>query len=210
VRSGGITGNFTSARQYYAMNGGFLVGPSVNLWYEDLSGLNLTGQNLWGAQLSYANFTGANLTNANLASGLTQNTNFNGANLDRTSLIGTILTGAKFNSTSLATAKLGGMLRSGSLVGSPVMPSGYRMVAGWVVGPNVSLWQADLSNQDLTGINLTNTSAFQTNLTNTVLNNATVTNADLRAIFSNTTGTGLVGNPAKITSGRSVVAGVLS
>ena len=81
VRSGGITGAFTTARQYYAVNSGLIVGPSVNLWNEDLSGQDLSGQDLsglnltnvkaYGANFSNANVTGANVTGADLRATLT-------------------------------------------------------------------------------------------------------------------------------------------
>lgn len=202
VRSGGITGAFTTARQYYAVNSGFIVGPSVNLWNEDLSGLNLAGQNFWSAQLSGTNFSNANLTNANLSFSLTQATNFSNATMSLVNLRGTIMTGANFTGTSLSNAKIGDQIRSGSVTGTPTLPAGFVWRNGHMVGANMNLWQADLSGQDLSGLNLTNVKAYGANFSNANLTGANVTGADLRATFTGAAATSLVGNPGKLNAGH--------
>lgn len=210
VRSGGLIGTFATARQYYTVIGGYLIGPSVNLWNEDLSGFDLSGQNLWGAQLSGANFTGANLTNANLAAGLTQSTIFTNANLDRTNLRGTIATGANFTGTSLATAKLGTQMRTGSLVGSPAMPAGFRLVNGSIAGPNVSLWRANLVGGNLAGLDLTNTKLYEADLSGANLAGSTVTGADFgQATLTGVTGA-VTGTPLRLPAGWRIQGGAFT
>lgn len=202
ARSGNVTGSFANARQYYQMVGGYLVGPSVNLWNEDLSGLNLSNANLWGAQLSGANLSNANLTNANLALGLTQSTNFSNANLSRVNLAGTVMTGANFTGTSLTTARLGSQMRSGSVTGTPALPSGFVWRNGHLVGPNVNLWRANLAGANLAGVDLSNTRLFEANLSGANLNGANVTGADMRATLSSASASNLVGNPVKLPNGH--------
>jgi uncharacterized protein YjbI with pentapeptide repeats len=202
VRSGGVTGSFTTARQYYAVNGGFIVGPSVNLWNENLSGMNLAGQNFWGAQLSGANFSNANLTNANLSFGLTQATNFSNATMSLVNLNGTIMTGANFTGTSLSNAKIGSQIRSGNVTGTPALPAGFVWRNGHLVGANMNLWQANLAGQDLSNLNLTNVRAYEANLAGANLNGANVTGADLRATLTGASASNLVGNPGKLSAGH--------
>ena len=202
VRSGGVTGSFTTSRQYYQMVGGFLIGPSVNLWNENLSGFNLTNANLWGAQLSGTNFSNANLTNANLSFGLTQATNFSNATLSKVNLNGTVMTGANFTGTSLSNAKVGSQLRSGNVTGTPALPAGFVWRNGHMVGANMNLWQANLAGQDLSGLNLTNVRAYEANFAGANLNGANVTGADMRASFAGASANGLVGNPSKLPNGH--------
>ena len=209
VRSGGVTGTFTTARQYYQMINGFLIGPSVNLWNEDLSGMNLTNVNLWGAQLSGANFSNANLTNANLSFGLTQATNFSNATMTKVNFNGTVMTGANLTGTSLSTARVGSQLRSGNVTGTPALPAGFVWRNGHMVGANMNLWQANLSGQDLSGLNLTNVRAYEANFSNANLNGANVTGADLRATLTGASANGLTGNPSKLPNGHFMAGGNL-
>jgi len=202
VRSGGVTGSFATARQYYQMVGGYLIGPSVNLWNENLSGLNLTNANLWGAQLSGANFSGANLTNANLSFGLTQSTNFSNANMGRVNLAATVMTGANLSGTSLSNARLGSQMRSGGVTGTPALPSGFVWRNGHVVGPDVNLWRANLAGANLSGLNLTSSRFFEANLAGANLNGANVTGADLRATLAGSSASNLVGNPQRLPNGH--------
>ena len=202
VRSGGVTGSFATARQYYQVINGFIVGPSVNLWNEDLSGLNLTNVNLWDAQLSGTNFSNANLTNANLSFGLTQATNFTNATMSRANLRGTIMTGANFTGTSLANVKIGDQIRSGNVTGTPTLPAGFVWRNGHLVGANMNLWRADLSGQDLSNLDLTNVRAYEANLAGANLNGANVTGADLRATMTGASASNLVGNPGKLSAGH--------
>ena len=209
VRSGNVTGSFATARQYYQMVGGYLIGPSVNLWNENLSGLNLSGVNLWGAQLSGANFSNANLNNANLSFGLTQTTNFSNATMSRVNLSGTIMTGANLTGTSLSNARFGSQMRSGGVTGTPALPSGFVWRNGHVVGPDVNLWRANLAGANLSGVNLTNSRFFEANLSGANLNGANVTGADLRGTLAGASATGLTGNPSRLPNGHFMSGGNL-
>ena len=139
---------------------------NVNFNNANLRGANLRGANLRGARFNLTNLTNTNLTNSILI-GVSSNgisgrpilpnnykllngfilgpgvdlTNANLVNLD---LTGVNLTGANFNN-----------LRSVGIRGTPTMP-GYFIINGHIVGPNVNLNNANLENQDLSGISLVN------------------------------------------------------
>ena len=166
VKSGSIIGNPTLPTNYTLLNG-YIIGPNVNL-----SNVNLTSQNLTNANFTGANLTGANLTSATLigvisgsitgtptlsasysiingyilgpsvnlsskdlsnmnllASNLT-NVNLNSANIDNTDFSNTTLTGVK----------------SGSVIGTPILPNNYYIIKGCIVGSNVDLTGAVLTN----------------------------------------------------------------
>ena len=82
---------------------------------------------------------------------------------------------------------------SGAIIGNPVLPPGWRLVTGYLVGPGASLSSANLSGTDLTGIDLTRTALTNAdlsgaNLTATNLTDAALTGADVTgAVWSNTT-----------------------
>lgn len=163
------------------------------------SGCDLTGANLAGAPLQNANFSNANLTNANLAgaalgsatltsanlTGATvtsaetfdidltdatlTNADFSGSNLASDALTGANLVGADLGNTDLVA------VTSGSVTGTPaVLPAKFEIVAGFLIGPNVSL-----SSADLTGADLSNLDLFGVDLRNATLTGANLTDADL-------------------------------
>ena len=62
----GITGTPFGLPSNFQFVNGFLIGPGVNLYSADLTGIDLTGADLTGAFLRFVNFTDANLTGADL------------------------------------------------------------------------------------------------------------------------------------------------
>ena len=96
----------------------------------NLSNADMTESIFYGAYMPNANFTGANLLGANLASSNLNNANFTGANL--TGVI------------------------SGGITGTPsVLPAGWIISGGYLIGPGANLRGANLSGVDLTGADLT-------------------------------------------------------
>jgi len=82
----------------------------ANLFWADLSGANLSGTDLFGADLSRADLTGANLTGANLSGA-----DLSGANLFRANLSGADLSGANLSEANLSGADLFGANLSGAI-----------------------------------------------------------------------------------------------
>ena len=66
VISGSITGSPANLPADWALIGGYLMGPGVDLTNIDLTGLDLTGINLTGAHLDGVDLTGVTLTGATL------------------------------------------------------------------------------------------------------------------------------------------------
>ena len=134
----------------------------------DLSGTSLTGANLTKATLTGANLNGSDLSKANLtgvvAGGITgtptslpsswalhggyfigPGADLTGANLGGANLGGIDLTGATLTGVS-----------SGGITGTPIgLPSGWKLLGGYLVGPGANLSNADLTGLDLTGATLT-------------------------------------------------------
>jgi uncharacterized protein YjbI with pentapeptide repeats len=179
-----------------------------NLANANLAGANLTNANLnntifTGATLTNANLTGANLTNANLStSGLSgadladtnltlanlENANLTGANLTIADLTGSYLYEANLADTDLTNTDVNSSLQdasSGGITGTPsVLPTGFSLVGGYLIGPDADLYLAnltglDLSNADLAGANLYAATLSYANLTDADMSSASLALASL-------------------------------
>ena len=168
--------------------------PGANLTDANLVGTNLTDSNLSGANLTRANLTGANLTRTNFSgatgTGLRSfstlaaaspganltDANLTDANLTDANLTGADLTGAELSGADLTGADLTGADLtdvSGSFVGTPIsLPADFRVVNGYLVGPNADLSGADLTGADLTGADLTGADLTNANLSGAKLTGA--------------------------------------
>lgn len=200
----------------YQLVKGRLVGPWVDLTNADLTGEDLSGANLANAVLRYANLTGTTLTGAYLAdadltgavsggvvgqpalpAGWTVVNGYlvgPGTNLTGADLSGGALTGANLTAATLLGTTLTGVA-SGNVTGNPVLPTGWRLINGYLVGPGANLTGAQLGGCDLTGADLAGAT-----LTNAVLAGATLT--DVLA-------TGIVGVPQSVSLPWAVFNGAL-
>ena len=88
----------------------------------------------------------ANLSNADLFFANLENADLFGANLSNA-----VLTVANLTNANLTNADLTGVI-SGNIIGTPTLPTGYKMVNGYIVGPSVDLTNADLTGATLTGV----------------------------------------------------------
>jgi uncharacterized protein YjbI with pentapeptide repeats len=192
VKSGNITGNPLSLPNDYKLIKGYIVGPDVNLTDANLTGANLTDANLTDANLTGANLknvdlinanlknvdlTGATLTGATLTGVDLTDANLTGVNLKNVDLTGATLTGATLTGVDLTGVDLTGMdltnVKSGSITGNPLsLPNDYKMIKGYIVGPDVNLTGANLTGADLTDVDLTGA-----NLTGADLTGADLTGA---------------------------------
>lgn len=167
----------------------------ANLKDAQLSGANLFRTDLEGAQMSGANLNdvisgslkGIPILPAdwNLVSGYLvgpnadlKNAQFSGANLFDSDLLNAQMSGANLTSVT-----------SGSVTGTPVLPIGWKLIDGYLIGPgaylnNAMLAGARLSHVDLAGANLiraqlSNASLIGANLSGATLNGADLSAADL-------------------------------
>ena len=160
----------------------------------NLIGANLSGAALDQAALDTANLTNANLSNATLTSADLDWANLTGANLTGASLHGAYLLWAFLTNSVLDQADLSGTnltgLTSGGITGSPaLLPTGFSLADGYLIGPNVNMADANLSGislpgSDLSGASLKNADLsgadlIGDNFTNTDLTSADFTSADL-------------------------------
>ncbi len=162
------------------------------------SGGDFTGADLSGKSLLNCNFGGANLTNADLHDADLRGATFSGATVEHADLSGARLDGASFFTTDLVGANLAGAavsrtnlkaanvqgvdfgssaltgIRSGDLVGSPaVLPAGYSLFDGYLLGPGADVSNADFTGLDLSGRDLSAMTATNTNFTNATLTGTT-------------------------------------
>ena len=121
-------------------------------------------------------------------------------------LSGARLTGANLSGVNMSAATLDGVI-SGGITGNPVLPPGWALIRGYLIGPGAnlsgaSLDGADLSRggffgpTDLTGANLRDAHLAGANLTTVFLNGADITGADLTGAKWNFTmcPNGVIGN----------------
>ncbi len=155
-----------------------VIESGANLRRCDLSDADLAGANLQGAVLFGANLTGADLTNANLGGG----TNLNDANLTGADLTGASLGAADLGGATITDADFTGVndsaLVSGGLVGDPAaLPADAQIIAGYWLAPGVWLFEAELSGQDLTGVDINGADLFRANLSGAILVDANLAGA---------------------------------
>jgi uncharacterized protein YjbI with pentapeptide repeats len=143
--------------------GGYYIGPGADLSGADLSGAILDSADLSGADLSGAYLLFTHLRDADLSGVLLNGADLTITKLGGANLIGADLTGAILRHTNLEGAILD-EVKSGNIDGTPTLPSGYQMVSGFIVGPNVNLTSADLSGVDLSDTDLTGANLIDANL----------------------------------------------
>jgi len=142
VKSGNVAGSPTLPPGWL-LKSGFLIGPGVDLGQVDLRQDNLTGvtsgevtgnpllQTGWKLINGYILGPRATLGNADL-----HDQTLLGINLDQTDLSGVDLRGVK----------------SGEILGSPILPAGWSVRGGYLIGPGANLSDADLRNANLSGV----------------------------------------------------------
>jgi uncharacterized protein YjbI with pentapeptide repeats len=183
VVAAGVVGTPASLPTGWTLTRGYLLGPTVNLANDDLTGVNLANLNLTGANLSNATLTGVTLTNTTLAS----------ANLSGVTS-GTVV-------GTPASLPSGWVVAGGYLVGPTAVLSNASLVGLDLRGVNlagVNFFSADLTNANLTGDNLTGATLSYTTIDGTQLANTTLTG--LITAW-------LVGTPASLPSGWQLMSG---
>lgn len=167
---------------------------SAPMTQDDLSGANLTGADLDSADVDTVNFTGADLHEATLTSADLDTANLTNADLSAADLSGAflndaVLTGADVDGTNLSGTSLD-PITSGGLTGDPaLMPTGFTLDNGYLIGPGSILNGADLSGlnldhldldgDSLAGANLDDASLAGVDVQNGSFANATLINANL-------------------------------
>ncbi len=167
VTSGGIKGTPIALPPKWSLVGGFLLGPTANLEYSNFKNLNLGETDLSNARLAGIKSIGIS-GNPNLPFGwqilngfLTcqcELLNFSDMNLGSADL-------------SLLELSKTGVL-SGRTYGTPVLPDGWKLAKGYLIGPKAMLWAADLSGLDLSNQDFTGADISDVNFTDSNLQNA--------------------------------------
>ena len=124
--------------QDYKLVNGYIIGPYVNLNGIDLRDIDLTNSNLKGAVFEKSDFTNVNFTNVNLVNTTLNNSSFYDSILDNADL-----TGANLRD-----------IQSSNISGQPILPQDYKLINKIIIGPYVSLEEANLEGADLRNSNL--------------------------------------------------------
>ena len=184
IKSGGITTTPAALPSGWAVGGGYLMGPGVNLSYIDLSNVVFPAADLTGAD-----FQGDNLSNDDL----TAVTSFDGTNLQNVDFYGADIQGVDFSTNDFTGIKSGGITTTPA-----ALPSGWAVGGGFLMGPGVNLsyltspdlsgvvfpaadlTNADFQGDDLSGATLTSATTFSgTNFDNVDFSEADLAGADL-------------------------------
>ncbi|MEI8050728.1 MAG: pentapeptide repeat-containing protein, partial [Actinomycetes bacterium] len=223
VVSGSITGTPASLPTGWSLVAGYLVGASASLRSAVLTGATLSSQDLSNADLTSAKLGGTTLTD----------TNFTGATLTNATLTGATVTRALFSGVTAIGLSSGGLIGTPTslpkdwvLIGGYLLGPTANLASAMLNGLNLksadlfaaNLTGAKLIGADLTGVNLGSANLINANLTNAVLigadlqgakmKGATVAGAQLDgATLSGVTSSNLVGTPASLPAGWSIVNG---
>jgi len=209
VTSSGNSGIPASLPSGVKMANGYLVGPGANLWGANLAAADLSGVNLWKANLANAILANSTLRGSNLAAANLTNTDLSGADLRFSNMKGAVLTGANVSDADMRRAIVGDSLRSGGLRGFPTLPQGYVLRNGYLIGPGVSLWRANLAGVDLSGVSLAYVNAQEADFSEAILTNNNVDGANLAATFTDAVTIGWLGTPSRLPTGHLFANGKL-
>jgi uncharacterized protein YjbI with pentapeptide repeats len=200
VSSGSLTGEPAALPANWTMLGGYLLGPTANLYQADLSGLNFGDADLEQASLQDAKLANVNLGTADMSQ----------ANLD-------------------------GVTSGGVVPNLGVLPGGWSVENGFIIGPGanldgenlagfifkgeylagIQLASADLENADFSSASLAGADLSSADLTGADLTDGSLTAAELGgANFSGVSLTGMVsgqisGTPLNLPSPWQLLDGYL-
>jgi uncharacterized protein YjbI with pentapeptide repeats len=164
----------------YTLQRGYILGPYVDLSNVNLDNINLVGINLENAifkSLKSSQILGKPILSKDysLFNGyiLGPNVDLRGANLQYGDLSNIDLNGALLDH-----------VKSKDIVGIPILPKDYKMVNGFIMGPNVNLGGLTSNSLNLSGVNLIGANLSFSQIYNTDLSGANLTGADINNISS--------------------------
>ena len=189
---------------------GIYFGPGIDLSNQDfqefdlsnanLRGVNFTDADLSNSNLEFADCTDAIFTAANLSGASFIEANLTGSNLENTNLQGAILSAANLKDCDISGANLESAnllganlinVKGRNLSGNAIVPYGYLVINGYLVGPSVNLSHADLEETDFRNMDLNGAAFYEaklsgSNFAGANLNGATFISAELsNVLFSN-------------------------
>jgi len=150
---------------------------NADLVNANLDNTNLTKAVLANADLGLATLFNAILTNANLTSASLAIANLTNAGLTNANLTNANLAQAKLGNAKLTGAILTGITSGGTTGIHVVLPTNWRLVKGYLIGPAANLSGVDLSNTNLTNADMSNAILTGANLTSAILNNVNLSGA---------------------------------
>lgn len=215
VNASGLIGTPASLPSGWRACKGMLFGPMVNpADNADLSGCVLADANLTDADMGTLNLSSADLTGVD-GGGTALPTDPASAAAAAAAAVPRVKRGVKFFKTKLTGANLkNAKLRfaglagvvSGGIKGTPAsLPVGWRLTAGFLVGPKANLAGATVSGADFSNIDFSTASLAGAKLTGVYLAGAKLSKANLTGVTSS----GLTGTPANLPTGWKITGGKL-
>ena len=157
----------------YALPGADL--SRSTLYRLKLKNADLSGSDLSRSKIFYTSLAGANLSGAKLQGAELRNMSLSGANLS-----GANLTDAYLKDVDLQNANIDGSVfrpkeasrvKTGGMTGTPSLTSSdFQLTNGYLLGPRADLRGANLEGQDLSGLDLIYANFNKANLKNAVFN----------------------------------------
>lgn len=178
IGNGGLDANFDGAN--------FEGAELTRADFEDakLIGANLTSTNLERALFARATLTsadleGAILTHVNMSLAALEHTNLTGAEASAADLESAELGHSNLEATDLEAAKLTNV-SSGEILNHPaLLPVGWKLVDGYLIGPGARLVRSELAGAELQFADLAGADIEQSNLERVNFDGATLQNAHL-------------------------------
>ena len=174
-------------------NPAFITGPNVDLSGVDATDINFEQSNVTGMNFTNARFFNVKSGGLIVTSGQSQPTlpsnyslisgylvgpfvNLTQANLSNSTVTNTNLTGANFTNALITGVTSGGITTTATInnityTQNPVLPSGYGLTRGYIIGPSMNFINTDLSGFDFTNVNLSGTNFTGSNFTYVVSGN---------------------------------------
>ena len=180
--------NLTGAVLMQALLDGAII-PSATLTGVSSGGITGTPASLppnWSLDDGYLAGPGADLANANLHGSDLTDSDLANANLTDAGLVQTTLAGANLTGATLTGVTSGGITGTAA-----ALPQNWSLHNGYLVGPGASLYLADLSGQNLSGLTLTGIDLNSATLANSDVTGTDLTGANLASV--NLAGTDLTG-----------------
>ena len=162
------------------------------LEYQTINGLSLTNVEIVGVDFTGVKLNNAYITNTTFTGGSLKNAKFS-----KGSLTGSFLDGVDISGLDLSQVSSQALSGFGTrnLIGKPkALPTGWKLVDGYFVGPGANLFRADFSHSNLSYANLSYANLNEANLKHANIQGARLSFASLDLIKSG----GIKGQPSDL------------
>lgn len=166
-----------------------LASAQNNQAYKDLKRCDLSNASIHGFTMLYSDLRLFNLDGATIESNM-QGSDLRGGSFINTDFTRSVLAETNLDEVDLSTANLSEVYSYG-VIGQPILPSGWRLIKGHLLGPKAYVTRSNLSGQNLAGMDLGGANLARTNFSGANLRGVNFEDATLVGV--NFTGADLTG-----------------